>query len=88
MARRHAATLLTAFLLTGCAAIKNHARTVNDIASDLCMLVATENAEQLAGLTPRQWCQIHENLQPFIDEVLAAKRSSETKVGLQEKESE
>lgn len=74
--------LLASSLLSGCAAVKQHARTVNELAEDLCMLVATENADQLAGLTPTQWCALHENLQPFIDEILSAKAAAEPKAEL------
>ena len=68
--------------LNGCAAFKNVARVVNDVAHDLCMVVAAEqDAEELDGLSPRAWCAIHKNLKPFIDSVLAAKEEAAEKSG-------
>jgi len=60
----------------GCGAVKPVARTINDVATVLCELYATENPNVISdGLDPSQWCQVKRNIDPFIDEVLAAKHA-------------
>jgi hypothetical protein len=68
----------------GCATLKDIGRTANDAARILCELVATEQKESLSGLSPKQWCDIQKNLDPFIREVLSAKQRSEEKLGFSE----
>ena len=65
------ATLLSTTLLGGCA----HLRTLNDAASVLCELFATDQGEAL-GMSPVEWCSVKENLDPFLDEILAAQRNA------------
>ena len=63
--------------LTGCAALKSNIKTIDDIASDLCMFAASEQPqEQLNGLSPADFCAVKKYLQPFIDEALAAKMAA------------
>jgi hypothetical protein len=67
--------------LVGCATLKDIGRTANDAARILCELVASEQKESLNGLSPKEWCDIQKNLDPFISEVLSAKQRSEDKLG-------
>jgi len=82
------ATLLAFGLLVivACSTVKGLVRTLNDIAKDLCMLTASEQLERegaaLDGLTVAQWCDIKENLDPFIDEVLKAQKMAAGQAGL------
>lgn len=78
---------LVSGLVVGCAAFKKVARTVNDIATDLCWIAARENPDQLGGLLPKEWCAIKENIDPFIDQILQAKQAAEGKAGLKVDES-
>jgi hypothetical protein len=80
--------ILAVFVFVGflvfcqCAAFKNTVRTINDIASDLCMLVAVDQeAEDLDGLSPSAWCAIQENLAPFIDAALSAQQDAAGQAG-------
>ena len=75
-----AAMLLVGFLLVRCAAVKPVLRTVDDAASILCELFATEHKAELK-LTPQEFCDVKENFQPFIDQVLAAQRAAGDQVG-------
>jgi hypothetical protein len=74
------------FVLMACAAVKGVVRTLNDIAKDLCALTASEQLERdgaaLDGLSVAQWCDIKENLDPFIDEVLKAQKLAAGQAGL------
>ena len=75
--------LALAFLIGGaCATVKKVVRTVNDLATDLCWIVAEENTDELGGLTPAAWCAIKENLDPFINQILEAQRLAGQKTGL------
>lgn len=68
--------VFTAFgLLVSCASLKPIARTVNDAATVLCELYGAENPELLDGASVSDYCAVKENLDPFIDSVLAAKQS-------------
>lgn len=62
--------------LSGCANWKPAARTVNDVARDLCSLFFAEkqgiSVEQAAELA----CETREQLDPWIAEVLAAKQAA------------
>ncbi len=66
--------------LTGCGLLKAAApivKTMDDIATDLCMFAASEQEQEaLAGLSPADFCRVKDHLQPFIDEALAAKRAA------------
>lgn len=76
--------LFTMFMFTvvACGTLKDIGRTVNDAATILCELVATDNKDQLDGLSPAEWCAIQKNIAPFIDEILSAKQSASKKSGL------
>jgi hypothetical protein len=66
-----------------CAAAKGVARTVNDAARILCELVAAEQPQdELAGLSPGEWCAIKKNLDPFIEEALKAQKAGAHRAGL------
>lgn len=65
---------LTVVLTVGCALIKPAARTANDIALKTCTDTFGASGDELPkGLTPKEFCSIHKNLHPFIDNILAAK---------------
>lgn len=62
---------ITFFALTGCAFLKPAARTVNDVARIACETTFGEE-ELPQGMSVEDFCEAHENLQPFIDQILAA----------------
>lgn len=66
--------------LSGCGTLKQTGRTINDAASILCNLFAVEAAEtepeMLGGMNAGDYCAIHDNLKPFIDEALSAKQAA------------
>lgn len=75
--------IISAFLfVVNCGLLKDIGRTANDAAMILCELVAAEKQQELQGLSPQQWCAIHENLRPFLDEVLSAQKAAAKKTGL------
>jgi hypothetical protein len=79
--------LLGVVLVEGCGTLKQVGRTINDAATVLCELYAVDaNPEQLNGLTPSDYCAIHDHLEPFIEEALAAKQAAAMK--LQQREAE
>ncbi len=81
--RRTALALAIVFAVVGlssavqsCAAVKKIVRTANDAAEILCELFAVENSEALGGIDPIAWCSVRDNLDPFLDEILAAQRNA------------
>lgn len=84
LARRFGIALAWVLLLTalgGCAWWQQNKKqivsTITDVAIDLCRIFASEQeAEALGGLSPKDFCEIAENLQPFIDAAAAAKQSA------------
>lgn len=62
-------------VLAACAAVKPVLRTIDDVAQDLCMIFAAENEDAL-GISPGDFCEAKQHLQPFIDQVLAAKQTA------------
>lgn len=50
--------------------------TITDIAIDLCHLFASNNEDQLQGLSPKAFCSLAENLEPFIDAAMSAQQSA------------
>ncbi len=60
------------FVIGGCAFFKPAARTVNDVARIACETTFGEE-ELPQGMSLEDFCKAHENLQPFIDQILAAK---------------
>lgn len=74
---------ILAVALVGCAGAMPILRTIDDIGSNLCLLAASRQPEdKLGGKTAEEWCDIKENLQPFIDEALAAKRAASSRAGI------
>ncbi len=73
-------TIALALCFSGCAAVKPIARTVNDIAHEACELFAAEQGDRL-GMSPAEFCAVHENLKPWIDQLLEAKRLAAQRVG-------
>lgn len=67
-------------LIAGCGTLKDTGRTLNDAAGILCNLFAVEasetDSEALGGMTAGDYCAIHDNLRPFIDEALSAKQAA------------
>lgn len=74
--------IISTLVIASCGLLKDIGRTANDAAMILCELVAAEKPEELHGLSPQQWCAIHDNLQPFLDEVLSAQKAAAKKTGL------
>lgn len=66
--------------IAGCSVFRNAKsaiKTIDDIASDLCMFAASEQPQEaLGGFSPGDFCKVKDNLQPFIDEALAAKMAA------------
>jgi hypothetical protein len=67
--------LVAVFALSGCALFKGVLHTTTDIADALCQSWATDNKAELK-LSPDEFCAIEENVKPFIDQILAAKRTA------------
>ena len=68
--------LIIVLLASGCATAKGIGRTINDAGSILRNLFAVDaTTEQLQGMSAADWCAVHENVKPFIDEALAAKQA-------------
>ena len=76
------AITLAATMALGCATFKKVVRSVVSVATDLCWVVAAENTDKLGGMTPAAWCAIADNIEPFIQEVLAAKDAASSTTGL------
>lgn len=77
--RNLALAILFAVIFTtagGCAMFKKVVRTIDDIASDACVLFATENADDLAGLSPADFCDVRENLEPFVEYITRAQQTA------------
>lgn len=83
MTHRHKLILVLALvgpMTVSCAAFKPVARTVNDAARIACK--AAFGQEDLPqGVSVRDFCDAHENLQPFIDQILAAKQGIKAGMG-------
>lgn len=75
------AVLATQLTMLGCAALKTAARTANDIAHDACGLFAAENKAAL-GMSVEDWCAVQANLDPFLDSILSAQRTSAQRMGI------
>lgn len=74
--------VLSVCLALGCSFLKGIGRTAMDVAELMCEIVAEKQSEEeLDGLSPREWCAVHEHLKPFIDVVLAAQAEAEQKAG-------
>lgn len=67
-------SIILVAILISCGTLKDVGRTINDAALIVCEIFATENKDRLEGFSPQQWCAIHKNIAPFIDEILAAKK--------------
>lgn len=75
-------TVIACGLFAGCAFIRAGAKTINDIASVLCEVVAVEQTPQdLDGMSAAEWCAVKKNLDPFLNVVLAAKQEATDKAG-------
>lgn len=58
-----------------CAAFGHVVRTVVDVAADTCELWAVKQTPaRLNKFSPEDFCKITENVQPYVDQVLAAQR--------------
>lgn len=70
-------------VLTGCGWLGSAVRTVWDVARCLCEVTAAEQSEEkLGGMSADEWCDVRENLEPFVAEVTAAKQAASQKSGL------
>jgi hypothetical protein len=68
--------VLVLLAMSGCSMFKTITRTISDVAGDVCVMFAMDNTEQLAGMSPAEWCDIHENLAPFIEQITAAQQTA------------
>lgn len=72
-----AATIAMQF---GCGTLKDAGRTLNDAASIMCNVFAVElsevDPERLGGMSATDYCAIHDNLRPFIDQALSVKNAA------------
>ena len=69
-------------LLTACSWFGPAIRTALDIERALCELTAAEQPpDRLGGMTAQEWCAVEANVEPFIDEVTAAKQGAAQKAG-------
>jgi hypothetical protein len=66
-------SLLALVSVAACAEAKPVARTVNDVARQACEVAFSEQ-ELPQGLSVKDLCKTHEDLQPFIRSILAAKQ--------------
>ena len=74
--------LVVLVLVAGCAWFGPAVRTALDIARALCELTAAEQpAQKLGGMTAQEWCAIEANVEPFVDEITAAKQAAAGKAG-------
>ena len=71
------AALFLIFALVGCGFLKTVAKTADNIADDHCQMYAANHAEELASLTPEEWCGIRDNVKPFLDILLASQQQME-----------
>lgn len=75
--------VLSLVLVSACgAAVRDIGRTINDAADIACVLFAADHEAELASLSPRQWCDIKRNFDPFLDEILAAQLAAGSRLGI------
>lgn len=63
-----------AWIATGCAEMKPVARTVNDVARDLCAIFYGKKQGITIDEAARAFCATEKQIAPFLDEVLAAEQ--------------
>lgn len=71
-----ALTLVLGHMTASCSAVKPVARTVNDVARDLCSMFFSEKEGISFEDAARGACSTREVLDPFIREVLKAKQAA------------
>ncbi len=63
-----------------CGTLKDAGRSLNDAASIMCNVFAVElsevDPERLGGKSATDYCAIHDNLSPFIDQALSVKNAA------------
>jgi hypothetical protein len=64
-----------------CASLKPVAKTAESVATDLCVLYFGETSSLSVEDVAKTFCETKEQLQPFIDELLAAKQAAGVKAG-------
>jgi hypothetical protein len=70
------ALCLAVLLLPSCAGLKAVVRSSNDIARDLCVLHFGAKSKLSAEDVAREFCETRDDLAPWLDAVLAAKREA------------
>lgn len=70
---------LLLLLCAGCAEMKPIARTVNDVARDLCAIFYGKREGISIDEAARTFCATEKQLGPWIDEVLSAEQRAGTK---------
>lgn len=73
---RIALLTLVAVSLSGCAGWKPAARTVNDVARDLCSMFFAESQSISIEQAAEVACKTRDQLDPWLREVLAAKQTA------------
>lgn len=75
--------VLSLVLVSACgAAVRDIGRTMSDAADIACVLFATDHQGEIQSLSPRQWCDIKHNFDPFLDEILAAQLAAGSRLGI------
>lgn len=75
-------TIALTLALIACATVKSVARTINDAADIACEIFGADHPDALQGLTPQQWCDVKSNIDPFLDEILAAQQRAGATLGV------
>ena len=78
-----------AFWTVGCAQalpiVTKLLPSILDIATDLCLLTADEQKDKIGDMSPSEWCQIPQNLEPFIAGAQQGKKVGELVSGFDAK---
>lgn len=75
--------IVVAAIAVSCAAVKPVLRTVSDAAAILCETAfGVDDAAERAGISVREYCAIHKNVKPFLDEAMKAQRAGAQRAGL------
>jgi predicted small secreted protein len=75
--------LVLAIGISACATVKEFARDINDVATELCTLTFNEHPEDLPpGLSVEEVCRTKKFLDPFIRHILKAQRDAAGQLGI------
>jgi len=69
--------LVLVVALFACATVRPAIKTAYDIAMAACVGFAERaSSQELRGLSAEDWCGVAQNLQPFLDHLLAAQEKA------------